>query len=134
VKISQCEGPDPSGRWWQSSRGTLERVATIYEIATLITGAPQPGWTLTDGYHAVGEQRNSLKRNPSTSETDERLQTELFAKRLERTENQVKSAAVGVKRFERRRKLAETLLAKWTKKLAISEQRLAKLKKEEASS
>lgn len=118
----------PGTSWWVGSSGALERVATIYEERTS-EAPPYEGWRLVSAEEAsrlTAERRSTGERLPS--ELDEAMRLANNAKRLARLEARVEAARLSVKRYERRVKLATTLLGKWTSKLTRSENALRKAK------
>jgi hypothetical protein len=124
VSVLHADEPDLKGRWWRSSGGALERVLTRLEAVTFIP--PRAGWTVVeDAFAASGEYRNGPPaRAELRSEMLEEAEAARAEKKLARLQQEVAVATENVKRYERRAKLARTLLTKWTRKLAQRERAL----------
>lgn len=134
VSVLVADEPDPRGRWWRSSGGALERVLTRLEAVMLVP--PRAGWEVDEGWVASGEYK---KGAPARAELRSEMLEEgeraragsaraRAAEKMKRLETRVSEARENIKKYERRQKLAATLVSKWTRKLAQRERALAKAK------
>jgi hypothetical protein len=114
---------DPTGRWWQSSRGALERPATIYEVMHAET-PPREGWTIVDGALRVAE----LKQQPKMkSELDEEEEAAFVAKAQAKLERNFERVREKVAKHSREAARHTTLAEKWMGRLrALERHRVAK--------
>lgn len=110
--------------WWVNAEGTLERLATEYEVR-LPDLPPRDGWRLISAEAAESLVRYSKHvvgaHGPSDTEREEQQ-----ARRVEKERKlqaNIDNAAAMVARYERRTKLVATLLKKWQRKLARLEKR-----------
>lgn len=135
VPVLQAGDPDSKGRWWRSSGGALERVLTRLEGAMLIP--PRAGWTVVeDAWTASAEYKKGepvrAELRSEMLEAGERERAEAEKARalakMDRLETRAAEARENIKKYERRQKLAATLVSKWTRKLAQRERAFAKAK------
>lgn len=115
---------DPSGLWWRSARGALERPATVYEVMHREDAdfAPREGWTLVDG-----AEHAAVLKGPGHRAMSSEMQDEERREKRADVASKVEKARRTLARHSRGLALKKTLVAQWKKKLTRLEKRLASL-------
>jgi hypothetical protein len=111
----------PSGWWWLSGTGALERVASLHEKARHEVGDPASGesWVLVSPDVAAGiiARRKTLPNalQPGEGETDRAERARKTAALRERREARAEHARKMLAMHERALRREEKLVAKWRK-------------------
>lgn len=119
----------PSTSWWVSARGTLERVATEYEIRVPDL-LPREGWRLVGAAEAASmvEARRRDPNAPRMGELDEELAIQAWNARRRKACAAVEAARASLAVWQRKAKLAATKVNKYERLVALRETAERKLR------
>lgn len=110
----------PSTSWWVSARGTLERVASEYEVRVPDL-LPREGWRLVGAAEAAAmvDARRRDPNAPHMGELDEELELQHANARRRKARVAVEAARASLAVWQRKAKLAATKVKKYERLVAL---------------